>query len=54
MRWKRDKHQEFGTTLIETYSWERMNQTLLPYLEEKTSEAWWSLFTGWIHRQLVV
>ena len=31
--WKRNLHEKYGTTLIETYSWQRRNNTLLPTLE---------------------
>lgn len=35
MEWKRQVHSEFGTTLIETYSYERQEGRLLTGLEEK-------------------
>ena len=31
--WKRNLHEKYGTTLIETYSWQQRNNTLLPTLE---------------------
>ena len=31
--WKRNLHEKYGTTLIETYSWQRSKNTLLPTLE---------------------
>ena len=31
--WKRNLHKKYGTTLIETYSWQQRNNTLLPTLE---------------------
>ena len=38
-QWKRDLHAERGTSLIETYSWQRRDNTLLPVLEEKLRAA---------------
>lgn len=35
IKWKRELHGENGTTLIETYSWERMEGVLLSALESK-------------------
>lgn len=34
MRWKRDTHRKFGTTLIESYSWEHSEGSLIRNLEE--------------------
>ena len=34
-KWKRELHASRGTRLVETYSWQRRNNTLLPALEEK-------------------
>ena len=34
-KWKRELHALRGTRLVETYSWQRRNDTLLPALEEK-------------------
>ena len=39
VQWKRQKHQEKGTTLIETYSWQHRQETLLPTLRQKLQEA---------------
>ncbi len=39
MEWKRKVHAEHGTTLIETYSYERQEGLLLSALEEKLSAA---------------
>ena len=39
VQWKRRKHQENGTTLIETYSWQRRRETLVPVLRRKLEEA---------------
>ena len=38
VRWKRELHRQHGTTLIETYSWQRRRQTLLATLETKLRE----------------
>ena len=38
MEWSRKIHAENGTTLIETYSWERMGGILLPELKRKLTE----------------
>jgi len=38
MNWKRNLHREHGTTLIETYSYEKKEGTLLSSLEEKLSK----------------
>ena len=35
VQWKRQKHQEKGTTLVETYSWQHRQETLLPTLRQK-------------------
>ena len=39
VQWKRQKHQEKGTTLIETYSWQHRQETLLPTLRRKLEDA---------------
>ena len=39
VQWKRRKHQEKGTTLIETYSWQHRQESLLPTLRQKLEEA---------------
>lgn len=39
MAWKREVHQRFGTALVETYSWERMEGVLLQQLEVKLRAA---------------
>ena len=39
VQWKRDKHRENGTALIETYSWQHRKETLLPVLRQKLLEA---------------
>ena len=39
MEWKRKLHAEHSTTLIETYSWERMEGVLLDRLERKLNDA---------------
>ena len=39
VQWKLQKHQEKGTTLIETYSWQHRQETLLPTLRRKLQEA---------------
>ena len=39
VQWKRRKHQEKGTTLIETYSWQHRQESLLPTLRQKLQEA---------------
>ena len=38
VRWKRDIHQRYGTTLVETYSWQNWDRTLLKTLGEKLEE----------------
>lgn len=38
IEWKRELHQENDTVLVETYSWERMNGTLLASLKEKLTD----------------
>jgi len=39
MSWKRRTHRESGTTLVETYSWERSEGILLQNLKEKLTSA---------------
>jgi DNA helicase-4 len=39
MAWKRQTHQRFGTRLVETYSYERMDGVLFSALEEKLRNA---------------
>ena len=39
VQWKRNKHRENGTALIETYSWQHREDTLLPILRQKLGEA---------------
>ena len=39
MKWKRDLHEKHGTRLIETYSYEQFEGTLLTDLEEKLTRA---------------
>ena len=39
VQWKRQKHQEKGTTLIETYSWQHRQESLLPTLRQKLLDA---------------
>ena len=34
VQWKRNKHRENGTALIETYSWQHRQETLLPTLKD--------------------
>ena len=38
VQWKRQKHQDKGTTLLETYSWQHRQETLLPTLRQKLAE----------------
>ena len=38
VQWKRQKHQDKGTTLVETYSWQHRQETLLPTLRQKLEE----------------
>ena len=35
VRWKRQRHRKYGTTLVETHSWQHREQILLPTLKEK-------------------
>ena len=35
VQWKREKHREKRTTLVETYSWQHRQETLLPTLRQK-------------------
>ncbi len=37
--WKRSIHKQYGTKLIETYSWQRGQGTLLPRLREQLEQA---------------
>ena len=39
VQWKRNKHRENGTVLIETHSWQHREETLLPILRQKLEEA---------------
>jgi DNA helicase-4 len=39
MQWKRETHEEYGTVLIETYSYEKARGTLLEDLRAKLEEA---------------
>ena len=39
VQWKRNKHRENGTALIETHSWQHREETLLPILRQKLDEA---------------
>lgn len=39
MEWKRQLHREKGTKLVETFSWERVENTLLSSLEAKLKSA---------------
>jgi len=39
MAWKRELHQKYNTRLIETYSWQRSEGSLLPSLEKSLREA---------------
>src|SRR5262249_29964100 len=39
MAWKRELHKKHNTRLIETYSWQRSEGTLLPSLEKSLREA---------------
>jgi DNA helicase-4 len=39
MAWKRELHQKYNTQLIETYSWQHSDGSLLPSLEKSLREA---------------
>ena len=39
VQWKRRKHQENGTMLIETYSWQHRQESLLPTLKQNLEAA---------------
>ena len=39
VQWKRSKHKENGTVLIETYSWQHREESLLPVLRQRLEEA---------------
>ena len=39
VEWKRTVHKKYGTTLIETYSWQRQQDVLLRMLREKLEEV---------------
>ncbi len=38
VKWKRSKHKEYGTTLIETYSWQRSQGVLRTELQQRLTE----------------
>ena len=38
VQWKRQKQQQYGTTLLETYSWQHRQDVLLPTLRQKLQE----------------
>ena len=38
VKWKRSKHKEYGTTLIETYSWQRSQGVLRSELQQRLTE----------------
>ena len=38
VRWKRGIHEQYGTRLIETFSWQNQDNTLLPELERQLRE----------------
>ncbi len=38
VEWKRDVHKRYGTALVETFSWQHENNTLLPTLRLKLEE----------------
>lgn len=39
MRWKRELHRQYGTTLIEVYAYEKLEETLLDKLRERLEKA---------------
>ena len=40
MEWKRNVHTTYGTTLVETFSYEKAEGRLLPALEKKLLLTW--------------